>query len=157
MRVRRPLLAFLFLFIAVPAAGAHSFELPRAKGDLIVRAAPDGEGSLMIDYIGRGARIVGPATLTGIACRDGRMVQRCVRLQKLATGYRWTVLRPIKLWHRQEGAFAIAIRGASTINRAVYLGYGSVTVRGSGSYRADGAESVSYAPEDLTVSVNLKP
>lgn len=168
--MRGILLALGLLLVLAPAAAAsHTFELPEASGDVVVRAvadpaatAADGEGVasvLMVGHIGRGARILAPAALgaRGLSCVDGRPLPRCVRLKRGARGNEWRVLRPVKLWHEQPGLFTIAILGAEELREVVYMGIGSVQVRGTGAYSTDGAEPVSYAEADRTVTVTLEP
>lgn len=163
--MRGILLALGLLLVLAPAAAAsHTFELPEATGDVIVRAvvdpaAQDGASVLMVGHIGRGARILAPAALgaRGLSCVDGRPLQRCVRLKRGSRGNEWRVLRPVKLWHEQPGLFTIAILGAEEVREVVYMGVGSVQVRGTGAYSTDGAEPVSYAEADRTVTVTLEP
>jgi len=168
--VRGILLALGLLLVVAPAAAAsHTFELPAASGDVIVRALvdpaaaadPDAAGAavLMVGHIGKGARILAPAALgaRGLTCVDGRPLQRCVRLKRGARGNEWRVVRPVKLWHEQAGLFTIAILGADEVRELVYMGVGRVQVRGAGAYSTDGAAPVSYAEADRTVTVTLKP
>lgn len=156
--VRGIILALGLLLVSAPAAMAsHSFEVPEATGDVLVRADAAGDGVLMVGFIGRGARIVAPPAARGITCVDGRPLQRCVRMKKGPRGNEWRVLRPVKLWHEQPGAFAIAILGAEELREVVYMGTGVVQVRGTGAYSTDGAEPVSYAEADRTVTVTLEP
>lgn len=169
--MRGILLALGLLLVLAPAAAAsHTFELPEATGDVIVRAVADpaaepgadgtgGASVLMVGHIGRGARILAPAALgaRGLSCVDGRPLQRCVRLKRGPRGNEWRVLRPVKLWHEQPGLFVIAILGADELREVVYMGAGSVQVRGTGAYSTDGAEPVSYAEADRTVTVTLEP
>ena len=70
--VRGILLALGLLLVLAPAAAAsHTFELPEATGDVIVRAvadpaattAEDAASVLMVGHIGKGARILAPAAL----------------------------------------------------------------------------------------------
>jgi hypothetical protein len=131
--------------------------VPEAEGDLLVRADPAVAGVLMVGWIGKGARILAPAGAKGISCVDGRLLQRCVRIKRGTRVDVWRVIRPVKLWHEQEGGFAISILRASELRDVAFMGAGSVRLRGEGSYRTDGAEPVSYADEDRTVSVTLKP
>lgn len=157
----------LLLVLAPTAAASHTFELPEASGDVIVRAVvdpaatagADGASVLMVGHIAKGARILAPAALgaRGLSCVDGRPLQRCVRLKRGARGNEWRVLRPVKLWHEQPGLFTIAILGAEELREVVYMGVGSVQVRGTGAYSTDGAEPVSYAEADRTVTVTLEP
>lgn len=158
----------LVLVLAPSAAASHTFELPAAAGDVIVRAvadpaaAADGAAAasvLMVGRIGKGARILAPAALgaRGLSCVDGRPLPRCVRLKRGLRGNEWRVLRPVKLWHEQRGPFTITILGAAELREVVYMGVGSVQVRGTGAYSTDGAEPVSYAEADRTVTVTLQP
>lgn len=147
----------LLLALAPAAAASHSFEVPEATGDVIVRTHSEGTGVLMVGHIGKGARILLPAAARGITCVDGRPLQRCVRMKRRPRGNEWRVLRPVKLWHEQPGAFAVAILGAPVLREVVYLGAGTVQVRGRGAYSTDGAELVSYAEADRTVTVTLQP
>lgn len=156
--VRALLVAVCLLLAAAPAAMAsHTFEVPEAEGDLVVRADPAVTGVLMVGWIGRGARIVTPAGATGISCVDGRLLQRCVRIKRGARFDTWRVIRPVKLWHEQAGGFAISIRRADEMRDVAFMGAGVIRLRGEGTYHADGAEAVSYADEDRTVSVILQP
>ncbi len=156
--VRGILVALGLLLVLAPAAAAsHSFEVPEATGDVIVRTHSEGTGVLMVGHIGKGARILLPSTARGITCVDGRPLQRCVRMKRGPRGNEWRVLRPVKLWHEQPGAFAVAILGAPELREVVYLGAGTVQVRGTGAYSTDGAEPVSYAEADRTVTVTLEP
>lgn len=156
--VRGILVALGLLLVLAPAAAAsHSFEVPEATGDVIVRTHSEGTGVLMVGHIGKGARILLPSTARSITCVDGRPLQRCVRMKRGPRGNEWRVLRPVKLWHEQPGAFAVAILGAPELREVVYLGAGTVQVRGTGAYSTDGAEPVSYAEADRTVTVTLEP
>ncbi|MGA0121847.1 MAG: hypothetical protein ACO3KD_02410 [Gaiellales bacterium] len=156
--MRALLVAVGLLLVAAPAAlASHTFEVPKARGDLVVRADRTVAGVLMVGWIGRGARIVVPKGATGISCVDGRLLQRCVRIKRGTRVDVWRVIRPVKLWHEQEGGFAISILRASALRDVVFMGAGRVRLRGHGSYRTDGAEPVSYAARDRTVSVILKP
>lgn len=156
--VRGILLALGLLLVLAPAAAAsHTFEVRAARGDLVVRAAPSGESVLMVGRIARGARILLPPAASGITCVDGRALQRCVRMKRGPRGNEWHVLRPVKLWHEQAGAFKVAILGASELREVVFMGAGRVDLRGTGAYSTDGAEPVSYAEADRTVTVTLEP
>ncbi len=162
-----PIALGLLLVLAPAAAATRTFEVPRATGDVIVRATvePDtsttesGASVLMVGHIGRGARILAPKALgaRGLSCVDGRPLQRCVRLKRGSRGNEWSVLQPVKLWHEQDGAFAIAILGAADLREVVYMGVGVAKLRGQGVYSTDGAEPVSYAEADRTVTVTLEP
>jgi hypothetical protein len=156
--VRALLVAVCLLLAAAPAAMAsHTFEVPEAEGDLVVRADPAVTGVLMVGWIGKGARILAPAGATGISCVDGRLLQRCVRIKRGAKVDEWRVIRPVKLWHEQAGGFTIAILRADELRDVAFMGAGSIRLRGEGSYHADGADAVSYADADRTVSVTLQP
>ncbi len=156
--VRALLVAVCLLLAAAPAATAsHTFEVDKAEGDIVFRAHRAVTGVLMVGWIGKGARILTPAGARGIRCVDGRLLQRCVRIKRGAKVDRWRVIRPVKLWHKQAGGFTIAILRASELRDVAFMGAGSIRLRGEGSYRADGAEPVSYAEADRTVSVILQP
>lgn len=158
------------LALAPATAAAKSFELPEAAGDVLVRA--DADGILMVGFVGRGARILAPASAKGITCIDGRPLQRCVKLKRGPRGNEWRVLRPVKLLHEQASPFAISILGAAELRSVAYMGTGSVALRGRGRYSVGGdevvvqsigaggageAEFVTYSEADRTVSVTLSP
>ncbi len=146
------------LLIAVPMAGAKSFEMERGSGDVSFRAHPVTDASLMIEEISRGARISGPPSIAdSIACVDeARPLHHCARLKKTARGTEWRVLRPVRLWHQQAGAYAIEIRGAVRLRTLVVSGCGTLTLAGEGSYSADGAPTVSYTADERVI-VKLLP
>lgn len=156
--MRHIALGLAALLIAVPAAGAKSFEMDRGSGDLSFRAHPVTDASLMIEEVGRGARISGPADLAdSIACVDDkRPLHMCARMKRTTRGIEWRVTRPVRLWHQQAGTYTIDIRGASRLRTVVVSGCGTLTLSGEGSYSADGAPTVSYTPSERVV-VKLLP
>lgn len=156
--VRALLVAVCLLLVAAPAAlASHTFEVPKAEGDLVVRADPALTGVLMVGWVGKGARILVPAGAKGISCVDGRLLQRCVRIKRGLKVDEWRVIRPVKLWHEQAGGFTISILRADELRDVAFMGAGVIRLRGTGSYHADGADAVSYADADRTVSVTLQP
>ncbi len=134
-----------------------SFVEASATGDFVFRASEIGESSLTIGLIAPPAKIWGPKSLTGLKCVDDKPLQTCVRLKRTQRGVVWTVRQPVKLMHQQPGAFVIAVRGAGLLEDVFVSGCGSVLLRGSGSYSADGAELVSYTATTGPVAVELKP
>ncbi len=154
--VRHLLIGLLLLLAVAPAATAKSFELPRGTGDLVFRASALTDAVVTISYIGKGARIIGPRGLTGVACREDISLHRCVRLRTTARGVEWIVRRPVRLWHQQEGKFSLAIRGRAELREVFISGCGTVALDGGGSYAADGKQTVSYTSDEQVV-VDLKP
>ncbi len=150
-------LAAALLLVAVPAAGAKSFAATMLSGDFVYRSWADGESALSIAYIGPKTQIIGPKTLRGIVCADGSELHSCVTLKRGRKTVTWTVLRPVKLMHQQAGDYTISLRKAGDLRDVFVSGCGQVRVTGTGTYRADGAEPVSYTPADTTVIIDLKP
>ncbi len=156
--VRRVIFACGLFLLLAPSAGALSFVEASATGDLVFRASKIGESSLFIGLIAPPAKIRGPKSLmTGLKCVDKKPLQTCVRLKRTKRGLVGTVRRPVKLLHHQPGAFVIAVRGAGLLEDVFVSGCGTVVLRGSGSYSADGAELVSYTATTGPVVVKLKP
>ncbi len=155
--VRRVIFACGLFLLLAPPAGAMSFVEASATGDLVFHAAKNRESSLTIGLIAPPAKIWGPKSLTGLKCVDDKPLQTCVRLKRTMRGSVWTVLQPVTLMHQQPGAFVIAVRGAGLLEDVFVSGCGSVLLRGSGSYSADGAELVSYTATTGPVVVELKP
>ncbi len=155
--VRRVIFACGFFLLLAPSAGALSFVEASATGDLVFRASKIGESSLFIGLIAPPAKIWGPKSLIGLTCVDKKLLQTCVRLKRTKRGLVWTVRRPVRLMHHQPGAFVIAVRGAGLLEDVFVSGCGTVVLRGSGSYSADGAELVSYTATTGPVVVVLKP
>jgi len=155
--VRRVIFACGLFLLLVPSAGAMSFVEASATGDLVFRASKIGESSLTIGLITPPAKIWGPKSLTGLRCVDAKPLQKCVRLKRTKRGLVWIVRQPVKLMHQQPGAFVIAVRGAGLLEDVFVSGCGTVLLRGSGSYSADGAELVSYTATTGPVVVDLKP
>lgn len=150
-------LAIAALLVAVPAAGAKSFEAATLSGELTFRSASGGESALSIGYIGPKTQIIGPKTLKGIACADGADLPMCVTLKRSRKTFTWTVLKPVKLMHQQAGDYTITLRKAGELRDVFISGCGQVRVAGSGTYSADGAQPVSYTATDPTVVIDLKP
>ncbi len=146
------------LLVAVPAAGAKSFESDALVGDLVFHAHPTGQASVSIESIGVGARITGPRALRGVACVDETLeLADCVTLKRTRRTVTWTVLRPVSLTHMQMGAFTLSLKKATAVRGVFISGCGEVRVAGSGAYAADGEPSVSYTPADTTVVITLDP
>ncbi len=146
------------LLLMVPMAGARSFEMAVGSGDLRYRSTTTGEAMLAIGLIGAGAKIFGPATLIGIKCADGKPLQRCVRLRLRhgAFGIEYDVRRPVKLVHEQAGVFEVVVRGARVLHDVWISGCGGVSLRGRGTYSADGAPPVAYASDARLVNLVLQ-
>ena len=156
--MRRFVLACALLLIAVPAAGARSFDAPSLAGEFSFRADPTGQAAVTIDSIGAGTRIVGPRGLRGIACKDDALeLSDCATLKRTKTTATWTVRRPVSLTHMQMGDFAITLKKAVDVSGLFISGCGKVRVTGTGTYRADGADAVSYTPADTAVVITLEP
>lgn len=158
--MRRLLLACALLLIAVPAAGAKSFEAETLEGDLAFRADPSGQASVAIDWIGAGARISGPPALgrRGIACKDATQeLADCATLKRTKKGATWTILAPVSLTHMQMGDFTITLRKAGDVRGVFISGCGEVRLAGTGAYSADGQPAVSYTPASKTVVITLEP
>lgn len=147
----------MLALIAVPLAGAKSFESATATGDLTYRSWTGGESALTIAYIGPKTQITGPRTLKGIACLDGAALPTCVTLKRGRKSVVWTVLKPVKLMHQQAGDYTIALRKAGDLRDVFISGCGQVRLLGTGTYSADGAEPVSYTQSDTPVVIDLKP
>lgn len=151
------LLVTVAVLIAVPAAGARSFEAATLSGDLTYRSAVGGESALSIAYIGPKTQITGPKTLKGVVCVDGAALQTCVTLKRARKTVTWTVLKPVKLMHQQAGDYTIMLRKAADVRDVFISGCGQVRVSGAGTYAADDAQPVSYTQADPTVVIDLKP
>lgn len=154
--MRPVLLGLAALLVAVPAAAARSFELSAGTGDIAFSAGDDADATLAIDRVGRGARILGPASTAWITCADDRPLQHCVRMRRTERGTEWIVRRPVSIWHHGDAGFSIEVRGASSLRNVLVSGCGTVTLRGTGTYSADGADAVSYTPGRRVV-VKLVP
>ena len=156
--MRRLVLACVLLLIAVPAAGARSYEADALSGEFSFRADPTGQAAMTIASIGPGTRIIGPKGLRGIACVDDELdLAECVTLKRTKTTTTWTVRRPVSLTHMQMGDFAITLKKAVDVSGLFISGCGKVRVTGTGTYRADGADAVSYTPADTAVVITLEP
>lgn len=156
--MRRLLIACAVLLVAVPAAGAKSFESDALVGDLVFRADPSGQASVSIASIAAGARITGPRTLRGVACVDDTLeLADCATLKRTRKTAVWTVLKPVSLTHMQMGDFTLALKKAADVRGVFISGCGEVRVTGSGAYAADGGPRVSYTPADTTVVITLDP
>ena len=156
--MRRLVLACALLLIAVPVAGARSYESDALTGEFSFRADPTGQAAVTIASIGAGTRIVGPKGLRGIACVDEDLeLAECATLKRTKTTATWTVRKPVSLTHMQMGDFAITLKKAVDVSGLFISGCGKVRVTGTGTYRADGADAVSYTPADTAVVITLEP
>ncbi|MEI7439608.1 MAG: hypothetical protein WCK20_08070, partial [Thermoleophilia bacterium] len=79
----RVFIAVVVLLVAVPVAGAKSFEMATASGDFSYRGVQRYDSMVVIESISAGARVSGPTELTeSIQCIDGQALQSCVKILK---------------------------------------------------------------------------
>jgi len=155
--VLRVFIAVVVLLVAVPVAGAKSFEMATASGDFSYRGVQRYDSMVVIESISAGARVSGPTELTeSIQCIDGQALQSCVKILKGKAPLELRVLTPIAVSLHQRGAFALTVRRASALTNVWISGCGQVGLRGDGMYSADGGADVTYVATDKPSSLRLK-
>ena len=153
----RVFLALMILLIAVPVAGAKSFEMATASGDFSYRGIARFDSLVVIESISAGARVTGPAELKeSIQCIGGKALQTCIKIVKGNAPVELRVLKPIALSLHQRGAFALAVRTATLLANVWISGCGRIGMHGDGRYRADGGAYVTYLATDSPSSLRLK-
>lgn len=156
-RVHRVVFALLFFLIAVPVAGASSFEMASARGDFSYRGLSGFDSMVVVETISAGSRVSGSEGLIkSIECVDGRSLPTCVRIVKGKAAVELRVLTPITLSLQERGAFSLSIRKADALTNIWISGCGHVGLRGEGTYSADGAAEVDYSPKDGPKTLRLK-
>lgn len=153
----RIFLALMILLVAVPVAGATSFEMDAGSGDLSYRGVARFDSMVVVESISVGARLSGPLALTeSIQCIDGRPFQTCVKVVRGKAPVDLRVLTPIALSLHERGAFVLTLRRAGRFANVWISGCGSVGLQGEGTYSADGGVDVSYAATDKPRNLRLK-
>ena len=153
----RVFIAVVVLLVAVPVAGAKSFEMATASGDFSYRGVQRYDSMVVIESISAGARVSGPTELTeSIQCIDGQALQSCVKILKGKAPLELRVLTPIAVSLHQRGTFALTVRRASELTNVWISGCGQVGLRGEGMYSADGGADVTYVATDKPSSLRLK-
>ena len=153
----RVVLALAVFLVAVPVAGAKSFEMATASGDLSYRGVARFDSMVIVESISSGARVSGPLELTeSIQCIDGQPLQECVKILKGKAPVELRVLAPITISLHRRGTFTLTVRRADALANVWISGCGQVGLRGDGTYSADGAADVTYVATDKPSSLRLK-
>ena len=152
------MLVIAVLLAVAPAAHANVFEASRASGSFAFTSAERGEASLTIGFIAAHARITGPLALQrSIACVGGGLLRSCAKLTRKTSGITVLVLRPIAVMLARTGSYTVRITGASRIRGVFISGCGTVRLQGTGAFRADDGQDVSYTQADPAAVIHLKP
>ena len=150
-------LALVILLVAVPVAAAKSFEMEAASGDFSYRGAVGFDSMVVVESISAGAKLSGPLELKeSIKCVDGQPLQTCVKIVKGKAPVEMRVLTPVTVSLQRRGSFTLTVRRATSLANIWVSGCGHVGLRGSGTYKADGGDDVTYVAKDKPTSLRLK-
>ena len=153
----RIVLALVILLVAAPVAAAKSFEMEAASGDFSYRGVARFDSMVVLESISAGAQLSGPLELTeSIKCVDEQPLQTCIKIVKGKAPVEMRVLSPITVSLHRRGSFTLTVRRANALTNVWVSGCGQVGLRGSGTYKADGGDYVTYVAKDKPTSFRLK-
>lgn len=156
-RVLRIAFALVILFVAVPVAGAKSFEMKAASGEFSYRGVARFDSMVIVESISTGAQLSGPRELAqSIKCIDGKQLRTCIKIVKGAAPVELRVLKPIRVSLHRRGTFTLTVRRANALSNVWVSGCGQVGLRGAGAYKADGGADVTYTEKDKPTNLRLK-
>jgi hypothetical protein len=147
----------VILFVAVPVAGAKSFEMKAASGEFSYRGVARFDSMVIVESISTGAQLSGPRELAqSIQCIDGKQLRTCIKIVKGTAPVELRVLAPITVSLHRPGSFTLTIRRATMLTNVWVSGCGQVGLRGAGTYQADGGVDVTYVAKDKPTNLRLK-